>query len=305
MRDADDVEILVKDGDEKKGISSRTFFASIFFGIVLLSLLIYGFISALEYDKQVLDPELDAGDHENGSNSNTPDPKECHEIEFDYLLLAVRWPPSDCTEHQCLPHIPSRWIIHGLWPNYSNGSWPQFCCPHTPFVNESVSEIRSHLLKVWPNLLKGQSEESLWKHEWDKHGTCATKNALIRGELNYFNYTLSLFDEISMKRWLTSGEIKVGSKVKKSHLKSVISKAFGKQVTVHCLNEGIVSHSTTTESPANATEDGLLNNNNSLKPMNLESVHFCYDKENIKPVDCLDHDSCPEEFDFPFQNLVD
>lgn len=69
----------------------------------------------------------------------------CPTQKFDYTLLTIRWPPGICTSTDCIDDYPQRWLIHGLWPNYANGSWPQFCCPSTPFEVGQVEPIRSRL----------------------------------------------------------------------------------------------------------------------------------------------------------------
>lgn len=70
---------------------------------------------------------------------------QCPISKFDYTLLTIRWPPGICESTDCIDNYPQQWLIHGLWPNYSNGSWPQFCCPSTPFDVEEVEPIRPQL----------------------------------------------------------------------------------------------------------------------------------------------------------------
>ena len=149
---------------------------------------------------------------------------------------------------------------------------------------------------LWPNLLKGQPESSLWQHEWDKHGTCSTKNRFIRGEFNYFNHTLSLFDSVTVAEWLESGKISPGSQaVRKDTLKALLKSKVGKEVTIHCVSAGLKPKEpapTTTQPPQPVAAAAA-------KLKNLESIHICYDKTDISLIDCQDHDSCPNEFLLP------
>ena len=83
-------------------------------------------------------------------------------------LLALNWAPGFTNGYQNVDDesILSFWI-HGLWP----GSWNE------SFVNcegQKLNYDNLELLK--PKLLKefvspySYSTESLWEHEWDKHG---------------------------------------------------------------------------------------------------------------------------------------
>lgn len=139
MSRKDDVQVLVRNPKASKSISQKTLIACLIGGIAILSLLIYLFIIAL-------DLKSTHGLNPSEPNENYDSSKSCPYVEFDYLLLAVRWPPSDCTEDQCVPSIPDRWIIHGLWPNFANGSWPQNCCPSAPFDEGAVAPLESRLL---------------------------------------------------------------------------------------------------------------------------------------------------------------
>jgi ribonuclease T2 len=51
-----------------------------------------------------------------------------------------------------------------------------------------------NLLKYWPNLYTNTPLESFWKHEWEKHGTCALSLPQIKSESDYFNLTIGLRD---------------------------------------------------------------------------------------------------------------
>lgn len=81
--------------------------------------------------------------------------------KFDFYLLNLSWSPEFCsilgTSSQC--RSGRGFIVHGLWPQNNDGSYPVFCSnrpgPQNPRVN----------LDITPDL-------SLLQHEWDKHGTC-------------------------------------------------------------------------------------------------------------------------------------
>lgn len=87
--------------------------------------------------------------------------------------------------------------IHGLWPDYGNGTYPTFC-KNIKFDIEKLKSIDKELLNYW-ELPEDHDklEESFWKHEWDKHGTCMYEEI---DELTYFKTALNLYHEVMNKR---------------------------------------------------------------------------------------------------------
>jgi ribonuclease T2 len=82
-------------------------------------------------------------------------------------------------------------------PSRTDGQIPQFC--HTTGHKFDPTKLKSieHELNVkWPNLLKGKGEYSLWKHEFEKHGSCAQQLPSLGDELLYFGKTLELHDQL-------------------------------------------------------------------------------------------------------------
>ncbi|MFX5574808.1 hypothetical protein ABTD77_20430, partial [Acinetobacter baumannii] len=56
-------------------------------------------------------------------------------------------------------------VVHGLWPQYQNGGWPENCS------TERVSEqMIGRMLDIMPS-------RQLVIHEWRKHGTCSGQSA--------------------------------------------------------------------------------------------------------------------------------
>ncbi|KAG8865151.1 ribonuclease T2-like [Tulasnella sp. 330] len=69
------------------------------------------------------------------------------------------------------------WTIHGLWPDYCNGSWGQFCDAARQYPNitevliqNNATDLLGFMQEHW--LDQGGDNESFWEHEWNKHGTC-------------------------------------------------------------------------------------------------------------------------------------
>lgn len=258
-------------------------------GILCVSVITYGFMTTLnlkgtkayeeEFEATTTEPRVE---DEFGHHERHTEP-QCVPIEFGYLILAVRWPIGACEDLKCIPKLPNEWKIHGLWPNYDNGSWPQFCCDRDKFDVSQVESLRPRLEANWLNLLAHKDSTGLWAHEWDKHGTCSVKNPQIKGEYNYFNTSLTLFDNLKVSQWLKEAGITPGKETTGEAVKAALKPHFGKKVSVHCVKEH--------KSP-NARPD--------LKGYTvLESVHFCHHKTKITPIDCPDADSCPTTFLYP------
>ncbi|MGA9333944.1 MAG: ribonuclease T2 [Rudaea sp.] len=84
---------------------------------------------------------------------------------FDYYVMSLSWSPSYCATH---PHDPTQcghqgfgFVLHGLWPQYRNGSWPQHCTaqgtPDEATIKRALAFMPSrHLIE----------------HEWQTHGSC-------------------------------------------------------------------------------------------------------------------------------------
>jgi ribonuclease T2 len=81
---------------------------------------------------------------------------------FDFYLLNLSWSPEFCATHpggkQCALH--STLVLHGLWPQNNDGTWPQNCSPAPGPANPSQYS------DIYP-------DPGLLQHEWQKHGTCS------------------------------------------------------------------------------------------------------------------------------------
>jgi ribonuclease T2 len=80
--------------------------------------------------------------------------------QFDYYLLTLSWCPAHCDFQQCRGQ-GNGFVLHGLWPQFDSGSYPQYCAadPRLPAAAESVGMT----LYRSPGLMQ---------HEWQRHGTC-------------------------------------------------------------------------------------------------------------------------------------
>jgi ribonuclease T2 len=85
---------------------------------------------------------------------------------FDYYLLNLSWSPEFCHSHpsdiQCAQH--STFVLHGLWPENNDGTYPENCSTAPGPSNPSQYS------DIYP-------DAGLLQHEWKTHGTCSGLSA--------------------------------------------------------------------------------------------------------------------------------
>jgi len=81
---------------------------------------------------------------------------------FDYYLLNLSWSPEFCATHpgkpECAQHLG--FVLHGLWPQNTNGSYPENCS------NAPGPQNPAQYADLYP-------DQGLLRHEWQTHGTCS------------------------------------------------------------------------------------------------------------------------------------
>jgi len=130
---------------------------------------------------------------------------------WDFLHLAQFWPATSCYVHfgkDCsgIPKGVTGWTIHGLWPSRRGSERPQYCNSTLKFDYDQIKGLSPMLESRWPSYYTSQPT-SLWKHEWEKHGTCAMSLPALRGEPNYFALTMWLQQPLDLFRNLARSRI--------------------------------------------------------------------------------------------------
>jgi len=127
-----------------------------------------------------------------------PDQPEDHATERDgYLLLAISWTPSWCVRTgdargaaRCAPGSGAGWLVHGLWPQFDAGGWPEFCdTPHAPPSRDQTA-----------TMIDIMGSDGLALHQWRKHGTCSGLSASA-----YFDQTRAAFAGLHLPDALRPG----------------------------------------------------------------------------------------------------
>ena len=83
--------------------------------------------------------------------------------------LAISWAPEYCrakgrdprARFECGGGNRFGFVLHGLWPDGTGATWPQYCRPASILP---APVIRAHLCAT--------PSAQLLQHEWAKHGTC-------------------------------------------------------------------------------------------------------------------------------------
>ena len=100
-----------------------------------------------------------------------------HITNYNYYILETQdWCSKD-------------YKIHGLWPQYNQSDYPTYC-ENVSYIEPS-GELLNNMNKYWDSC---ENNSNLWKHEWEKHGSCVKKQINYK-ENDYFNFTLSLFNK--------------------------------------------------------------------------------------------------------------
>jgi ribonuclease T2 len=91
--------------------------------------------------------------------------------QFDYYVLSLSWAPTYCLTHagdgaEC-SNKGYGFVLHGLWPQYDGGGYPENCPTQLELSAEAAAKGRT----IYPS-------ERLMSHEWQAHGTCSGLSAL-------------------------------------------------------------------------------------------------------------------------------
>ena len=109
-------------------------------------------------------PTISAPTATRQSRSTLPTPSGPQ--SFDYYLLNLSWSPEFCYSHRNAPECArhAAFVLHGLWPQNTNGSYPQDC------NNAPGPANPTQYSDIYP-------DAELLEHEWHTHGTCSGLSA--------------------------------------------------------------------------------------------------------------------------------
>ncbi|KAL6944992.1 hypothetical protein ACO0QE_002435 [Hanseniaspora vineae] len=126
------------------------------------------------------------------SNSSAISDTCCFEYPGGVFLLTQFWDYMEPLKDEEKELLEKKFTLHGLWPDNCDGSYEQFCdselnivgydiremlanesaytSPALPELEVSGAELLADMELFWKS--NNNDDSSLWKHEYDKHGTC-------------------------------------------------------------------------------------------------------------------------------------
>ena len=200
-------------------------------------------------------------------------------------------------------YIDEAWSVHGLWPTIFHKIAPVFCNNTWHYdhdlmepimddmhryctVHQAVHMYIMYMHRYWPDVEMRGVTDSLWSHEWIKHGTCACLNPLtsITTQTEYFEAGVKLAEVNTVTLWLEQAGV-VPSDTE--HYKTsdvwdaVIKGNGGFRPKIECLN--VHGQAYISEVREKSFIISVLNMTKIL--LKLLQVRICYDK-NMTRVDC-------------------
>jgi len=141
--------------------------------------------------------------------------KNHHDNHFDLLIFTQHWPYTTCLDWEekrhggCTKIDRPSWTVHGIWPTQFHKEAPSFCNNSWPFDASNLESIRSDMETYWPDVEMRDVPNSLYEHEWIKHGTCAVTGKLpgVSSQKDYFAAGIRLAKENPLTDWLAAWDV--------------------------------------------------------------------------------------------------
>jgi len=131
--------------------------------------------------------------------------------------------------------------LHGLWPNYYNTSYPEYCTgtplfDGTPYQLTKTHALTFPLRQYWPTLLPDRSTEWFWEYEYNKHGTCASSLPALNTQQKYLQAALSLRGTHDLAQVLRAQGIvpRDDASYSVQYIKDVVRSVYGADPVIGC-----------------------------------------------------------------------
>ncbi|WFD27805.1 ribonuclease T2 [Malassezia nana] len=195
----------------------------------------------------------------------------CTETYGGQLLATQFWDTYTGRENdsQLLPQ--KHWTLHGLWPDYCNGSYPQYCDLDRQYDRNPPDEANGQDLKPWTGhgvdrfikdwdrydlldwmnkywVSQGQPSADFWAHEFSKHATCFStfdipcygpKYQPHQEMIDFFDTAISFYRRLPTYDWLAAEGITPSNKTRYSlkDITAALKKHYGAVPYVGCYGD--------------------------------------------------------------------
>lgn len=197
----------------------------------------------------------------------------CAETYGGLVLQTQFWSTYTGLESQGQLLPGDTWTLHGLWPDFCNGSYTQYCdltrqydpvpSPNTtnglangtvvpPWKGFNMTSIiqafgrydlLAYMNRFWVN--QGASNDAFWAHEFSKHATCYSTFAVpcygpkyVQNEdvIDFFDTTINYYKRYPTWGWLAQAGIRPSNTTQTSlsDLRRVLTKASGALPYIGC-----------------------------------------------------------------------
>ena len=257
-------------------MADRTYFVIFLIGCLILILGIIITILFLLTENREIEPEKDDWN------------------QYDSYIFSIFWPPSSCFNKRaenksCFNRVrelkdDNNFIIHGLWPTYISGKFTEICNKNEDINITFDDENREKFSVLWPGLYS--SEQTMWNHEYNKHGYCFVKRIGKNPEKDYKIY----FDNVR--------EIFNGYQLLMEEILPHMSKGLHNVTKKKFQN--IILDSSQHYDPS--TYSLICVRNETQKIDVLEEIRFNYDLNFTMINNIKSSENCPDRFQIYFSN---
>jgi len=89
------------------------------------------------------------------------------------------------------------------------------------------------------NSTTSHKKESIWAHEWEKHGSCAVSLPSLNSEFKYFFQGIEWSKKYNMKDILEKGGIKVNSTLNVTDYWKAVKSTLKTNVWIECITKHV------------------------------------------------------------------
>ncbi|KAL6040881.1 hypothetical protein STEG23_037857 [Scotinomys teguina] len=105
------------------------------------------------------------------------------------------------------------------------------------YITGAEKDLLLDMKIYWPDVIHPSSNRSrFWKHEWDKHGTCAAQLDALNSEKKYFGKSLDLYKQLDLNSVLLKFGIKPSiNYYQLADFKDALTRIYGVVPKIQCL----------------------------------------------------------------------